>query len=221
MDRRLTYNDRMFPDITMKRIFGILFLLLTIALSSYAQNRQQMLDAIAKATAQTKDMECDFVQTKKIKLLSRSIVSNGKMSYSQSDKLRWEYTAPYTYVFVVNGSKVQVLNKKCKEVIDVDRNRMFRQIVNIMLGTVAGASFHDSSTFRITITNTSTEYIATLIPQKKDMRQMYASIILYFDVKAGVVSKIVMNEAIGDITTIELRNIHKNCNLNDARFTVK
>ena len=50
---------------------------------------------------------------------------------------------------------------------------------------------------------------------------MYASIILYFDVKAGVVSKIVMNEAIGDITTIELRNIHKNCNLNDARFTVK
>lgn len=205
----------------MKRILAILLLLCTTVLYTHAQSRQLMLDVIASTTAQTRDMECDFVQTKKIKLLNRSMVSRGHMSYRQPDKLRWEYTTPYTYVFVVNGSKVQILNNNRKDVIDVDRNRMFREIVNIMLGTVAGTSLGDRSSFRTTVTGTQTEYIATLVPQKKEMRQMYSNIILYFDPKAGVVSKIEMNEAKGDMTTIELRNIHKNRNLNDARFSVK
>lgn len=205
----------------MKRILAILLLLCTTVLYTHAQSRQLMLDVIASTTAQTRDMECDFVQTKKIKLLNRSMVSRGHMSYRQPDKLRWEYTTPYTYVFVVNGSKVQILNNNRKDVIDVDRNRMFREIVNIMLGTVAGTSLGDRSSFRTTVTGTQTEYIATLVPQKKEMRQMYSNIILHFDPKAGVVSKIEMNEAKGDMTTIELRNIHKNRNLNDARFSVK
>ena len=205
----------------MKRILAILLLLCTTVLYTHAQSRQLMLDVIASTTAQTRDMECDFVQTKKIKLLNRSMVSRGHMSYRQPDKLRWEYTTPYTYVFVVNGNKVQILNNNRKDVIDVDRNRMFREIVNIMLGTVAGTSLGDRSSFRTTVTGTQTEYIATLVPQKKEMRQMYSNIILHFDPKAGVVSKIEMNEAKGDMTTIELRNIHKNRNLNDARFSVK
>ncbi len=205
----------------MKRILTILLLLCTTTLCTHAQSRQQMLDAIASATAQIRDMECDFVQTKNIRLLNRSMVSRGHMSYRQPDKLRWEYTTPYTYVFVVNGNKVQILNNKRKDVIDVDRNRMFREIVNIMLSTVAGTCLGDQSSFRTTVTSTQSEYIATLVPQKKDMRQMYANIILHFDTKAGVVNKIVMNEAKGDMTTIELRNIHKNRNLNDARFSVK
>lgn len=205
----------------MKRILTILLLLCTTTLCTYAQSRQQMLDAIASATAQIRDMECDFVQTKNIRLLNRSMVSRGHMSYRQPDKLRWEYTTPYTYVFVVNGNKVQILNNKRKDVIDVDRNKMFREIVNIMLSTVAGTCLGDQSSFRTTVTSTQSEYIATLVPQKKDMRQMYANIILHFDTKAGVVNKIVMNEAKGDMTTIELRNIHKKRNLNDARFSVK
>ncbi len=205
----------------MKRILTILLLLCTTTLCTHAQSRQQMLDAIASATAQIRDMECDFVQTKNIRLLNRSMVSRGHMSYRQPDKLRWEYTTPYTYVFVVNGNKVQILNNKRKDVIDVDRNKMFREIVNIMLSTVAGTCLGDQSSFRTTVTSTQSEYIATLVPQKKDMRQMYANIILHFDTKAGVVNKIVMNEAKGDMTTIELRNIHKNRNLNDARFSVK
>ncbi len=205
----------------MKRILTILLLLCTTTLCTYAQSRQQMLDAIASATAQIRDMECDFVQTKNIRLLNRSMVSRGHMSYRQPDKLRWEYTTPYTYVFVVNGNKVQILNNKRKDVIDVDRNKMFREIVNIMLSTVAGTCLGDQSSFRTTVTSTQSEYIATLVPQKKEMRQMYSNIILHFDPKAGVVSKIEMNEAKGDMTTIELRNIHKNRNLNDARFSVK
>ena len=78
----------------MKRILTILLLLCTTTLCTHAQSRQQMLDAIASATAQIRDMECDFVQTKNIRLLNRSMVSRGHMSYRQPDKLRWEYTTP-------------------------------------------------------------------------------------------------------------------------------
>lgn len=221
MDRCLTNNDRMLPDFAMKRIFTILVLLCSTTLCSYAQTRQQMLDAIAQAATQTRDMECDFVQTKKIRLLNRYMVSSGKMSYRQPDKLRWEYQSPYTYVFVVNRNKVQIQNNNRKDVIDVDRSRMFREIVNIMLSSVAGTCLSDESAFRTTIRSASGEYIATLVPQKKDIRQMFASIVLHFDPKAGVVNRIDMNEAKGDMTVIELKNIRRNCNLNDARFAVR
>lgn len=221
MGRRPTYNDRMFPDIKMKRFLYILILLCATTLCMHAQSRQQMLDAISQAAAQTRDMECDFVQTKKIRLLNRNMVSSGMMSYRQPDKLRWEYQAPYAYVFVVNRNKVQILNNSRKDIIDADKNKIFREIVNIMLGSVAGTCLSDESSFRTTVTVASGEYIATLVPQKKELRQMFASIVMHFNPKQGVVVRIEMNESKGDITVIELKNIRKNTDFNDSRFAVR
>ena len=70
------------------------FILCLAALPCLAQSEAQMRSQINKAAAQLSSMQCEFVQTKHLKMLNKSMVSNGKMYYQKSNKLRWEYTTP-------------------------------------------------------------------------------------------------------------------------------
>ena len=95
----------------MKRL---LFPLIALCLGIASAFAQQKVDAakvkqqIAAVAANMKTMQCDFVQTKYLKMLNDKMVSRGKMYYQQSNKLRWEYTSPYTYTFVLNGNNVRI-----------------------------------------------------------------------------------------------------------------
>ena len=72
---------------------------------SAGDNEAEIRHQIESAAVSMKTMQCDFVQTKYLRMLNDKMVSTGKMYYQQSDKLRWEYTSPYTYAFVLNGFK--------------------------------------------------------------------------------------------------------------------
>ena len=72
----------------MKKIFFITvllsFFLINPALAqkvTQAQVKQQ----ISQAASKLKSMQCDFVQTKHLKMLNDKVVSKGKMYYQQSD----------------------------------------------------------------------------------------------------------------------------------------
>ena len=60
---------------------------------------------ITAASASMKSLRCDFVQEKEISILADRVVSRGTLSYKGGDRLRWLYTEPYRYEFVVSGSR--------------------------------------------------------------------------------------------------------------------
>ena len=70
------------------------------------QTEQTVKQKINQAASGIKTMQCDFVQTKHLKMLNDKLVSKGKMYYQKSDKLRWEYVSPYAYTFILNADKV-------------------------------------------------------------------------------------------------------------------
>ena len=81
----------------MKKLL-LLFMALCIAkTASFAQgfNEANVRQQIEVAATNMKTMHCDFVQTKTVRMLNDKMISQGKMYYQQSDKLRWEYTTPY------------------------------------------------------------------------------------------------------------------------------
>ena len=165
-------------------------------------------------------MQCDFVQTKHLKMLNDKMVSKGRMYYQQSDKLRWEYTAPYTYTFVINGTKVMMRNNRRNDVIDVNQNRVFREIARIMMSSVVGDCLNDTRSFKTTITDGNTSWVATLVPQRKEMKQMFSSIRLYFNKKSSMVSMVELVEKNGDKTFIELKNVKTNGQIASSTFAV-
>ena len=205
----------------MKRYLLLLWTFMSIvSISAQTLNDAQIRQRVNQAAAAMKTMQCDFVQTKHLKMLNDDIVAHGKMYYQQSSKLRWEYTIPYAYVFVLNGDKVLLKNKQRNDVIDVNQNKMFREIARVMMSSVVGNCLLGDKTFKTTIATTNGEWIATLIPQRKDMRQMFQKIVLHFNQQRAVVNCVEMVEKSGDKTVINLKNIRTNETINAAIFSV-
>lgn len=203
-------------------IFLILLLCGGTASHCLGQTASQLRAQVAEVTANMRTLQCDFVQTKHVKMLNENMVSRGRMFYMRNDRLRWEYNTPYAYTFILNGDKVLLNNGNTKrnDVIDVNKNKVFKEISRIMVSSVVGSCLTDDKTFKTTVTTSDSEWIATLVPVRKDIKQMFDKIILHFDKQRKVVTKIEMTERNGDKTTIVLQNIRTNENISANMFTV-
>lgn len=179
------------------------------------------LAEISVAAQQMKSFECNFVQTKTLKLLGDKMTSKGRLCYRQPDKLRWEYTSPYSYTFIINGGKVQINKGGRNDVIDADKNKVFKEVARIMLNSVVGKSLTDSREFAATVQSTADIHVVTLLPQKKDMKHMFSKIVLRYDRRQKMVVVVEMHERKGDSTVIEMTNVVKDKTIADSVFTVK
>lgn len=204
----------------------IIFLLLSCTLSANAATalsaaqQQEVIAKINKAASTMKSMSCTFTQTKYLSLLSDKMVSSGKMYYKQPNKLRWEYSSPYNYLFVFNGTKVYVGNKSKKDVIDTNTNKIFKEIARIMMNTVTGKALSNKTDFTISVAADNTSWIVTLIPKKKEMKQMFSKIELIFKKSTTMISEINIIEKNNDRTNIKLSNIVNNGTVNESFFAI-
>ena len=206
----------------MKRVLFFLMALCLCLLNLSAQKVdeakvKQQINAVA---SKMKTMQCDFVQTKYLKMLNDKMVSRGKMYYQQSNKLRWEYTSPYTYTFVLNGSRVLISKGKRNDVINVNQSKFFKEIARIMMNSVVGKCLTDSKDFKVSLAGSSAEYVATLYPQQKQMKQMFQKIILHFNKQKYTDFKVEIIEKKGDRKIIELKNVKNNVPINAKVFGV-
>ena len=206
----------------MKKIV-LFFMVLCLGFScALAQvNEAKVKKQINAVASNMKSMQCDFVQTKYVWMLNDKMVSRGKMYYQQSNKLRWEYTTPYSYAFVLNGSQVLISKGSRKDVINVNQSKFFKEIARIMMNSVVGNCLNDKKDFEVSITANATEYLATLIPKQKQMKQMFQKIVLHFSKQKSTVSKVELVEKKGDRTVIELKNVKTNASINAGVFRVK
>ncbi len=206
----------------MKRLLILLFVLVSVHLSLMAQqNEAQIRQAITQAASTMKTMQCDFTQTKHLKMLNDKMTSKGRMYYQQTNRLRWEYTSPYSYTFILNDDKVLLKNKQRNDVIDVNKNKLFREIARIMMNSVVGTSLTDDKSFKSTIATNGNEWIASLLPQRKDMKQLFQKIILHFNRTNAMVKQVEFIERNGDKTVIELNNIRTNEKISADMFTIR
>lgn len=203
----------------LRRLFILAFILLYVA--AYAQTEKEIIDMVGKASAEMKSLECDFVQTKHLKILNDKMVSKGKMYYMQPGRLRWEYTSPYTYTFILNDSQVLLKNSTRSDVIDVNQNRIFKEIARLMMNSILGNCLTDEKSFQTDIETKGHEWIATLVPLKKDMKQMWTKLVLHFDSVKKSVVMVEMHEKTGDYTEIRLDNIKINHQIAESTFSIQ
>ena len=206
----------------MKRLLILLFVFVSVHLSLIAQqNETQIRQAITQAASAMKTMQCDFTQTKHLKMLNDKMTSKGRMYYQQTNRLRWEYTSPYSYTFILNDDKVLLKNAQRNDVIDVNKNKLFREIARIMMNSVVGTSLTDDKNFKSTIATNGSEWTASLLPQRKDLKQLFQKIILHFNRTNAMVTQVELIEKNGDKTVIELNNIRTNEKISADMFTIR
>ena len=212
----------------MKNRFFISLLLMLCFISVDAKltpatdsQRREMSQKINSAASAMTTLDCNFVQVKQLKMLNDKMTSTGVMRYKKSGKLRWEYTSPYKYVFIINGSKVLIDTGKQRNVIDINTNKMFEEIARIMMNSVTGKCLADNKEFAVKyFIDDKGNWVADLTPLEKQMEQMFSLIRLHFDVKQMVVTSVELHEKSGDNTVITLKNIKKNQPVNESNFKI-
>ena len=209
----------------MKQVLLIVFIqFLTVSATAQtpvneAQARQ-MTEQVNKAAQAMKTLQCTFRQTKTLRILKNKMVAKGRMCYSQPSQLRWEYTSPYQYVFIVNGNKVLLKNSKRTDVIDANKNKVFKQITSIMMRSVTGKCLTDHQNFKTQMSTSGTSWIARLTPVKKELRQLFSQLLITFDTKRMVAVRVEMIEKGGDNTVIELLDPIKNASVNGNEYKI-
>jgi len=164
-------------------------------------------------------MQCQFKQVKNVAMMKNSISSVGVMYFKKPDRLRWQYTSPYSYTLILDRGTAYMKSAKATTVIDVSKNKMFQQILNVIMDCVTGGNLSKTTLFKVSVYQSGNNVYANLTPQKKELKQLYSLITLHFNPSLTMVNKVEMKEKNGDKTTITLTDIKTNTSINDKVFS--
>ncbi|MCL2041313.1 MAG: outer membrane lipoprotein carrier protein LolA [Bacteroidales bacterium] len=183
--------------------------------------QKEIIRQITESSKQLKTLHCDFVQRKTISILADEMVSEGSLSFKQTDKVRWEYTKPYQYEFVMNGDKVMVGSETTKNVIDVNSSKVFREISKIIISGINGAGIFDQSKFAAEFMVGAKENMVILTPKQKEIKQLFNKIRICFNTSDDTVNSVEIEEINEDKTFIEMKNKQINKELGDEIFDIR
>lgn len=207
----------------MKRLWlSILFVAMGLFASAQTQlsesQSQEIMASLTEAASSMQTMQCRFVQSKNMAMLTEPSVSEGKMYFSSPDRLRWEYLTPYPFALVVNGEKIVKVTDGKAEVLDGNSGRMYQGITNMIMGSASGKKLFDTSTFDVVLYDDGACWKAEMTPKRRDMKRMFSQLVFHFDKKSQVIDHVEFVEPSGDKTIIQFEEIRLNEKIEEERF---
>lgn len=193
----------------MKKLYLIVTLILT-SFSSFAQTQEKVMETLTQAAASMQCMNCRFTQQKTMAMLTEPTMSEGLMTYNSPDKMRWEYTSPYSFALLVNGEKITKITDGNEEILDAKSGRMYQGIVSIIMSSANGKKLFDKSMFDVDIQDVGDFWKAEMQPKKHNMKRMFIMLTFYFGKDDNIINKVEMTEASGDVTTIQFYDMKIN-----------
>ena len=174
----------------------------------------------ALASQKTNTIKSDFIQEKNLSLLAEKIVSKGKFWFRKENAVRMEYTQPFQYLMVINGSNIYIKDSQKENKLSTRSNKLFQQINKIIIDCVNGRALQGGD-FTVRIFEGGTTFLAELSPVDKNLRTFFSHINMIIEKKDYAVSRIEMHEPSGDDTSIQFVNRRFNTPLADALFDIR
>jgi outer membrane lipoprotein-sorting protein len=166
-------------------------------------------------------IESDFVQEKKLSVLTTTLVSRGHFYYKRENNIRWEYLQPYRYLIIISKDKIFIKEEKNQKQYDIQSNNMFREMNRFISGCIQGDILKNDKEYKIGYFEDSGNYFVTLVPAAEKMRQMLHEILIWFDRDDLTVTRIRMLESGGDYTSIDFSNKRLNTDIPLEKFSFK
>ncbi len=176
--------------------------------------------SLSQANAGKQTIASDFSQVKNLSLLQDKIKSKGKFYFKKEDKVRIEYTSPYTYLLVMNGGQLMVKDEQKSNKINTRNSKTMQSVNRIMIDCMRGTVFQNPD-FKVASYENPQTYLLSLVPATDAMKKMFKQIDVYMDKKNFDVSRLTMTENGGDFTDMDFTNTQHNTALNESLFKVK
>lgn len=211
----------------MKKVFLIYILFLPVVLLAQVPVGFKPVKDTAsfkqKMQAQSKlinTIESDFVQEKYLSVMSEKIISKGHFYFKKINMLRWEYNDPYNYLIAINKDKMFIKDNGKVSKYDINSNKMFKSINEMMVNTVQGNLLNNKD-YKAQFYENDKQYLLELMPVQKAAKDFLKSIHLYIDKTDYAVVKVKMIEPGDDYTGIEFINRKTNQAIPDEKFIIK
>ena len=180
------------------------------------------LDAlIARVVEQqraVRSLQADFVQHKHSDLLLEDSESSGQFLFRAPDNVRWDYRRPDPMVVVFADDTMTTLHPLQSRAERIKVSDSQRRFVRVLAGT---QPLDDLTThFSVTLADPggSAPYRLTLRPVDKMIKKRLRSVMLEVDRTLFLPVVVEYNEADGDSTRYEFKNLVLNPDLDDSRF---
>ena len=183
--------------------------------------RLQLTARIQETAAATRTLQCRFTQVRTMSVLTEEFRSEGRLYYVRPQQLRWQYTAPYQYDFLMNGDEVTLRSEQSRQTINAAENKMFRQICTVMAGGIDGSLLQDSRNYRIGWTRSEGAVEAVLQPLDKPFKDLFKAIVIRLETATWSVTDIVMEETGGDSTHITFKDSKTNEPIDEQIFRIQ
>ncbi|MCB9046472.1 MAG: outer membrane lipoprotein carrier protein LolA [Chitinophagales bacterium] len=210
----------------MRNIAGIILLFSALTTAAQPAGFKKLDDvqsfnrSLSTSNKQLQDISSDFKQVKNMSLLAEKIQSKGKFYFKKDDKVRIEYTEPYNYLMVVNGTRMLVRDEQKTNKINTANSKMMQSVNRVMVDCMSGTVMSNPD-FKVTVFESGKQYLLSMKPISTDMKTMFDKIDVYMN-KAGLdVAKLVLTESGGDYTSMDFYNTKHNSSVNEALFKVK
>ena len=202
----------------MRQKFYLILLFALFSTGVWAQSEkplsesesQKVVAKLTEAAVAMQTLQCRFVQEKTSSMLAEPSIAKGIMHYAAPDRMRWEYTEPYTFALVVNGERIVKVTDGKAETMDAKSGRMYQGMVGLIMGSASGKKLFDTTVFDVVMYDDDTFWRAEMTPKRRDMKRMFSQLVFRFNKKTNGISCVEFKEASGDVTSIRFEDIKLN-----------
>jgi outer membrane lipoprotein-sorting protein len=192
----------------MKRIFFLIFVVLVGLFFSEIALAQDWA-SLKETFRNIRSVKADFLQKRYLKILTKPLLSEGKLFFYTPNFLRWEYLNPLQSVMLQKGNTIQIYNFfegvwKPEMAQAVEATRM----VLAEISQWFQGRFDESKAFKHLYSPGSPARVI-LIPGE-GINRFIQRIEIILSVRPGVIDRVEIEEPGGSRTTIEFRNVEIN-----------
>jgi outer membrane lipoprotein-sorting protein len=197
--------------------FIFLSVLVTAVLLSPGAAPPQDWSSLKEAFRNIRSVKADFLQKRFLQILTKPLLSEGRLFFSTPDSLRWEYLSPLRSVTLQKGSTLQVYNFfegtwKPEMAQAVEARRM----VLTEISQWFRGHFDESKAFKHTYSPGPPARV-TMVPGE-GINKFINRIEIVLSARPGVIDRVEIEEPGGSRTSIEFRNVEINSSFSSEVF---
>ena len=172
---------------------------------------------IRAAAQETRTVNALFTQEKHLKILSKSLVSKGRLVFRAPDSIRWEYLEPIKSVMLMRpGGASMYLWSDGAWVADSGQSVEVRRVVLDEIGAWFAGRFDQSGVFTPALDKGPP--LKIILTPKRGLKDFVSRIELTGAHQAGVIQKVEIFEGEDSKTVIEFTDVELNQDLPPGIF---
>ena len=171
---------------------------------STSMSEKEILEVISESIAGKAVVRAKINQEKRLQVLTRPLVSNGRMIYAADEGAYWEVIEPYAIAFVLKSDHVLERTEGQTRRLSMQDNPVVAGFSRVLLAVLGGDISSLKTLFNLETDVVDDRWVLNLKPRKSDLKDFIKGVSVLGDES---VERVTIQESSGDETILSFSEI--------------